>query len=219
MPILPLDWQGILMVGERAGAIAFVARFIAPFFSRIFPEVPKDHPATGLMVMNYSANFLGLDNAATPIGLKAMQSLQTLNPKPDTASNAQLMFLVLQTAGLTLIPLTVIAQRAVLGAANPTDIFIPTLIATYVGTLVALIAVSIKQRINLLDPVLLAWLGGMTAAVVGLVWYFTQYLSRTEIQLVSKVASTLILLSIIMAFLIGAMVKKVNAYDKGNHYG
>ncbi len=206
-------WQGILNVGERAGAIAFVARFIAPFFSRIFPEVPKDHPATGLMVMNYSANFLGLDNAATPIGLKAMQSLQTLNPKPDEASNAQLMFLVLQTAGLTLIPLSVIAQRAVLGAADPTDIFIPTLIATYAGTLVALIAVSLKQRINLLDPVLLAWIGGMTAAVVGLVWYFTQYLSRTEIQLVSKVSSTLILLSIIMAFLIGAMVKKVNAYE------
>lgn len=206
-------WQGILNVGERAGAIAFVARFIAPFFSRIFPEVPKNHPATGLMVMNYSANFLGLDNAATPIGLKAMQSLQTLNPKPDEASNAQLMFLVLQTAGLTLIPLTVIAQRAVLGAADPTDIFIPTLIATYAGTLVALIAVSLKQRINLLDPVLLAWLGGMTAFVVGIVWYFTQYLSRTEIQLVSKVSSTLILLSIIVAFLIGAMIKKVNAYE------
>jgi spore maturation protein SpmA len=206
-------WQGILMVGERAGAIAFVAKFIAPFFSRIFPEVPKNHPATGLMVMNYSANFLGLDNAATPIGLKAMQSLQTLNPKPDEASNAQLMFLVLQTAGLTLIPLTVIAQRAVLGAADPTDIFIPTLIATYAGTLVALIAVSLKQRINLLDPVLLAWLGGMTAFVVGIVWYFTQYLSRTEIQLVSKVSSTLILLSIIVAFLIGAVVKKVNAYE------
>jgi spore maturation protein SpmA len=206
-------WQGILNVGERAGAIAFVARFIAPFFSRIFPEVPKNHPATGLMVMNYSANFLGLDNAATPIGLKAMQSLQTLNPKPDEASNAQLMFLVLQTAGLTLIPLTVIAQRAVLGAADPTDIFIPTLIATYAGTLVALIAVSLKQRINLLDPVLLAWLGGMTAFVVGIVWYFTQYLSRTEIQLVSKVSSTLILLSIIVAFLIGAVIKKVNAYE------
>jgi spore maturation protein SpmA len=206
-------WQGILMVGERAGAIAFVAKFIAPFFSRIFPEVPKNHPATGLMVMNYSANFLGLDNAATPIGLKAMQSLQTLNPKPDEASDAQLMFLVLQTAGLTLIPLTVIAQRAVLGAADPTDIFIPTLIATYAGTLVALIAVSLKQRINLLDPVLLAWLGGMTAFVVGIVWYFTQYLSRTEIQLVSKVSSTLILLSIIVAFLIGAVVKKVNAYE------
>jgi spore maturation protein SpmA len=206
-------WQGILNVGERAGAIAFVAKFIAPFFSRIFPEVPKNHPATGLMVMNYSANFLGLDNAATPIGLKAMQSLQTLNPKPDEASNAQLMFLVLQTAGLTLIPLSVIAQRAVLGAADPTDIFIPTLIATYAGTLVALIAVSLKQRINLLDPVLLAWLGGMTAFVVGIVWYFTQYLSRTEIQLVSKVSSTLILLSIIVAFLIGAVVKKVNAYE------
>ena len=206
-------WLGILNVGERAGAINFVARLIAPFFSRIFPEVPKNHPATGLMVMNYSANFLGLDNAATPIGLKAMESLQSLNPNKDTASNAQLMFLVLQTAGLTLIPITVIAQRAVLGAADPSDIFIPTLIATYAGTLTALIAVSVKQRINLLDPVILGWLGGMTAAVIGVIWYFTQFLSRTEIQLVSKVVSSLVLISIIVAFLVGAMVKKVNAYE------
>lgn len=206
-------WLGILNVGERAGAINFVARLIAPFFSRIFPEVPKNHPATGLMVMNYSANFLGLDNAATPIGLKAMESLQSLNPNKDTASNAQLMFLVLQTAGLTLIPITVIAQRAVLGAADPSDIFIPTLIATYAGTLTALIAVSLKQRINLLDPVILGWLGGMTAAVIGVIWYFTQFLSRTEIQLVSKVVSSLVLISIIVAFLVGAMVKKVNAYE------
>ena len=206
-------WQGILNVGERAGAISFVARLIAPFFSRIFPEVPKDHPATGLMVMNYSANFLGLDNAATPIGLKAMESLQTLNPNKDTASNAQLMFLVLQTAGLTLIPITVIAQRAVLGAADPSDIFIPTLIATYAGTLTALIAISLKQRINLLDPVILGWLGGMTAAIIGIVWYFTQFLTRAEIQLVSKVVSSVVLISIIVAFLVGAMVKKVNAYE------
>ena len=206
-------WMGILNVGERAGAIGFVARLIAPFFSRIFPEVPKDHPATGLMVMNYSANFLGLDNAATPIGLKAMESLQSLNPNKDTASNAQLMFLVLQTAGLTLIPITVIAQRAVLGAADPSDIFIPTLIATYAGTLTALIAVSLKQRINLLDPVILGWLGGMTAAIIGVVWYFTQFLTRAEIQLVSKVVSSVVLISIIVAFLLGAMVKKVNAYE------
>lgn len=206
-------WLGILNVGEKAGAIQFVARLIAPFFSRIFPEVPKDHPATGLMVMNYSANFLGLDNAATPIGLKAMESLQTLNPNKDTASNAQLMFLVLQTAGLTLIPLTVMAQRAVLGAQDPSDIFIPTLIATYAGSLVALIAVSLKQRINLLDPVILAWLGCMTAAVVGLVAYFALFLSKTEIQLVSKVSSSLVLLGIIVAFLVGAMMKKVNAYE------
>jgi spore maturation protein SpmA len=206
-------WQGILNVGERAGAISFVAKLISPFFSRIFPEVPKDHPATGLMVMNYSANFLGLDNAATPIGLKAMQSLQTLNPKPDEATNAQLMFLVLQTAGLTLIPVSVIAQRAVLGAVDPTDIFIPTLVATYAGSLTALIAVSIKQKINLLDPVILAWLGGMTAIIVGMVWYFTHFLSKTEIQTVSKVVSSLLLMSIIVGFLVGAMVKKVNSYE------
>jgi spore maturation protein SpmA len=206
-------WQGMLMVGERAGAIAFVAKLISPFFSRIFPEVPKDHPATGLMVMNYSANFLGLDNAATPIGLKAMQSLQELNPKPDEASNAQLMFLVLQTAGLTLIPLTVIAQRAVLGSKDPTDIFIPTLIATYAGTLTALVAVSLKQKIKLWDPVIIAWLGGMTAFVIGVVWYFTNFLTREQIQLISKVASTFILLSIIVAFLVGALIKKANAYE------
>ena len=131
-------WLGILAIGEKAGAIDFIARIIAPFFSRIFPEVPKDHPATGHIVMNFSANFLGLDNAATPFGLKAMASLQEINPNKDVASNAQLMFLVLQTAGLTLIPLSVMAQRAVLGAADPSDIFIPTLIATYAGTLVGI---------------------------------------------------------------------------------
>jgi spore maturation protein SpmA len=158
-------WMGILNVAEKAGAIDYVAKVIGPFFSRIFPEVPKGHPATGLMVMNYSANFLGLDNAATPIGLKAMESLQSLNPQKDTASNAQLMFLVLQTAGLTLIPITVMAQRAVLGAKDPSDIFIPTLIATYAGTLVAFIAVALKQRINLLDKVILGWLGGISAFI------------------------------------------------------
>ncbi len=206
-------WQGILLIGERCGLIAAVSRIISPFFSRIFPEVPKDHPATGLMVMNYSANFLGLDNAATPIGLKAMQSLQTLNPKSDEASNAQIMFLVLQTAGLTLIPVTVIAQRAVLGAQDPTDIFIPTLIATYTGTLVALIAVCLRQRINLLDPVLFAWIGTMTTAVLGMVWFFSTQLDKAQIQTVSKVASTLILLSIIMLFLLAGLRKKLNVYE------
>src|SRR5436190_5944563 len=155
-------WMGILAIGERAGAIDFVARIIGPFFSRIFPGVPRDHPATGLMVMNYSANFLGLDNAATPLGLKAMESLQTLNLKKDEATDAQIMFLVLNTAGMTLIPVSVIAQRAILGSADPTDIFIPTLIASFAGTLVALIAVALRQRIRLLHPVVLAWRGGLT---------------------------------------------------------
>ena len=206
-------WLGILAIGEKAGAIDFIARIIAPFFSRIFPEVPKDHPATGHIVMNFSANFLGLDNAATPFGLKAMASLQEINPNKDVASNAQLMFLVLQTAGLTLIPLSVMAQRAVLGAADPSDIFIPTLIATYAGTLVAFVALALKQRINLLDRVIFGWLGGFTAFIVGLVWVFSQYLTKAEIQSVSKVASNLILFSIIIVFMAAALRKKVNVFE------
>ncbi len=206
-------WLGILSIGERAGAINLLARIIAPFFSRIFPEVPKDHPATGHMVMNFSANFLGLDNAATPFGLKAMESLQTLNPSKDEASNAQIMFLVLHTSGLTLIPLSIMAQRAVLGAKDASDIFIPTLIATYVATVVAMVSVAIKQRINLLNSVVLSWLGGMTACIVGLIWYFTQYLTKPEIELVSKVVSNLILFSIIVGFIVGALWKRIDVYD------
>ncbi|HNY47426.1 MAG TPA: nucleoside recognition domain-containing protein, partial [Casimicrobium sp.] len=137
-------WLGILNIGERAGAIALVSRWIAPFFSRIFPQVPKDHPASGHMVMNFSANFLGLDNAATPFGLKAMQSLQEINPKPDEASDAQIMFLVLNASGLTIIPLSIMAQRAILGARDPSDVFIPCLIATFVATLVGLLLVAVK---------------------------------------------------------------------------
>ena len=149
-------WLGLMRVGEKAGAIDWLARIIAPFFSRIFPGVPRGHPANGHMVMNFSANMLGLDNAATPFGLKAMESLQDLNPNKDEATDAQIMFLVIQTAGLTIIPLSVMAQRALLGAKDPTDIFIPCLIATFVGTLVAIIAVALRQRINLLDRVVMA---------------------------------------------------------------
>jgi spore maturation protein SpmA len=206
-------WMGILAIGEKAGLVDVVARLMAPFFSRVFPGVPRDHPATGLMVMNYSANFLGLDNAATPIGLKAMQSLQSLNPAQDEATDAQIMFLVLQTAGLTLIPVTVIAQRAILGAKDPSDIFIPTLIATFAGTFVAFVAVALRQRIRLLDPVILAWLGGMTALVIGIVWYFSTQLTRAEIQAVSRVASNLILLSVMVGFIGYALVKRVNVYE------
>jgi spore maturation protein SpmA len=206
-------WLGILAIGEKAGAIDFIARLIAPFFARIFPEVPKDHPATGHMVMNFSANFLGLDNAATPFGLKAMESLQSLNPVKDTASNAQIMFLVLQTAGLTLIPLSVMAQRAVLGARDPSDIFLPTLIATYAGTFVAFIALAIKQRIRLLDAVVLGWLGGLTTAVIALVWVFSQYLSREQIQMVSRVASNVILVGVIVAFIAAGLKRQVNVYE------
>ena len=206
-------WLGLLNIGEKAGAIDGLARVIAPFFSRIFPEVPKGHPAAGHMVMNFSANLLGLDNAATPFGLKAMASLQSLNPNKDEASNAQIMFLVLHTSGLTLIPISIMAQRAVLGAHDPSDVFLPLLIATYVASLTALISVSIKQGVNLFDRVLLGWLGGITLAIGGMVWYLSNYMNRSEIELFSKVTSNLVLLGIIAAFLIGGLRKKVNVFD------
>jgi spore maturation protein SpmA len=206
-------WLGLMNVGEKAGAVGWLAKIIAPFFSRIFPDVPKDHPATGHMVMNFSANLLGLDNAATPFGLKAMESLQTLNPHKDTASNAQIMFLVLHTSGLTLIPLAIMAQRAILGAKDPSDIFIPCMIATYVATVAGIIAVSIRQRINLLNGVVLGWLGGMTAAIAGLIWYMTTFLTKPEIETFSKVASNLILFTIIVVFIVGALRKGVNVYE------
>src|SRR5688572_22552929 len=185
-------WMGILAVGEKAGAIDFVARLMAPFFSRIFPGVPRDHPANGLIVMNYSANFLGLDNAATPIGLKAMESLQTLNPKKDEATDAQL---------------------AILGAKDPSDIFIPTMIATFTGTLVALIAVGLRQRIRLTDPVVLGWLAGLAAFLVGTCWYFATFLTREQIQLVSNVVGNLLILSVIVGFIAGALYRRANVYE------
>jgi spore maturation protein SpmA len=206
-------WSGILMVGEKAGAIQWIARIIAPFFSRIFPEVPKDHPATGHVVMNFSANFLGLDNAATPFGLKAMQSLQEINPNKDVASNAQIMFLVLQTAGLTLIPLTVMAQRAILGAKDPSDIFIPTLLASFAGTFVAFVLISLKQKIKLFDPVIFAWLGGITAFMVGIVFLFGSVLTRDQMEVTSKLSANLILLGVIVAFLVGGLRAKINVYE------
>jgi spore maturation protein SpmA len=206
-------WLGIMNIGEKAGAVGALARLIAPFFSRIFPGVPKNHPATGHMVMNFSANLLGLDNAATPFGLKAMESLQTLNPKPDEATDAQIMFLVLHTSGLTLIPLAIMAQRAILGARDPSDIFIPCMIATYVATVVGIVAVAVKQRINLLNGAVLGWLGGMTAAIAAIVWYFTHYLNKQDIELVSKVVSNLTLMGVIAIFIIGALRKRVNVYD------
>jgi spore maturation protein SpmA len=206
-------WLGIMNVGEKAGAISLFARIIGPFFSRIFPEVPRNHPANGHMVMNFSANILGLDNAATPFGLKAMESLQTLNPNKDEASNAQIMFLVIQTSGLTVIPLAIMAQRAILGAANPADIFIPTLIATFCSTLTGIIAVSLRQRINLLDPVVFGWIGGMTAAIGALVFYITNYLDKAEIELFSVVTANLILFSIIASFMLAALYKRVNVFE------
>src|SRR5882757_10383686 len=162
-------FMGLMNIGEKAGAVNFLARILNPFMKRLFPEVPPKHPAMGQMVMNFSANMLGLDNAATPFGLKAMGSLQELNPNKETASNAQIMFLVLHTSGLQLLPVTIIAQRFILHAADPADVFIPIIIATYVATVVGMIAVAIKQKINLFDRVIIAWLGSMTAFIALLV--------------------------------------------------
>jgi spore maturation protein SpmA len=206
-------WLGIMNIGEKAGAIGALAKMIAPFFSRIFPGVPKEHPANGHMVMNFSANLLGLDNAATPFGLKAMESLQTLNPVKDEATDAQIMFLVLHTSGLTLIPLAIMAQRAILGAKDPSDIFIPCLIATYVATVAGIIVVAIRQRIRLFDTVIVSWLGGIALAICTMIWYFTNYMSKEEIQLFSKIFSNVVLFSIIAGFILGALRKKVNVYD------
>jgi len=206
-------WLGLLRIGEKAGAIDVLAKIIGPFFSRIFPDVPREHPATGHMVMNFSANLLGLDNAATPFGLKAMESLQTLNPDKETASDAQIMFLVLHTSGLTLIPLAIMAQRAILGAHDPSDIFIPCIIATYVAALVGLIGVAIRQRINLFNRVVLAWLGGISLFLASFVWYLSRYMTRAEIEVFSKVGSNLLLLVVIVGFIFGALRKKVNVYD------
>ncbi|AYQ32457.1 nucleoside recognition domain-containing protein [Runella sp. SP2] len=203
---------GILNIGEKAGAINFMARIIGPFFNKLFPEVPKNHPANGQMIMNFSANMLGLDNAATPFGLKAMQSLQELNPSKDTASNAQIMFLVLHTSGLTIIPLSIMAQRAILGAKDPSDIFIPCLIGTYVTTLVSILIVGTYQRINLWNRTVIGWLGGITLGIALLLWYLSG-LSKEGLETFSKITGSLILMSIIVSFLVGGMVRKVNIFD------
>ena len=206
-------WLGIMNIGEKAGAINFLSRIVGPFFNRLFPEVPKNHPATGQMMMNFSANMLGLDNAATPLGLKAMGSLQELNPDKETASNAQIMFLVLHTSGLTLLPISIIAQRAIMGAQDPTDIFIPCIIATFVATIAAMLIVAIWQKINLWDRVILSWMLGLTAFIGLLVWYFTAYLTKEEISEVSKVISNVLLFAIPVTFILGALRKKVNVFD------
>jgi spore maturation protein SpmA/spore maturation protein SpmB len=203
---------GLLNIGEKAGAINFLARIIGPFFNKLFPEVPKNHPANGQMIMNFSANMLGLDNASTPFGLKAMQSLQELNPEKETASNAQIMFLVLHTSGLTIVPLGIMAQRAILGAQDPSDIFIPCLIGTYVATVVSMFIVAVKQRINLFNGLVMGWLGGITAFLALALWYLSS-LPKEEIERFSKVVGNVILFLIIVAFLLGAMRKKVDIFD------
>jgi spore maturation protein SpmA len=205
-------WLGLMKVGEAGGAIGVLAKIVSPFFRRLFPEVPPDHPALGSIIMNFSANMLGLDNAATPLGLKAMNELQTLNPEKDTATNAQIMFLVLNTSGLTLIPISIMVYRAELGAANPADVFLPILITTYFATLTALVGVALVQRINLLDPVLLGWLVGVTALVSAIVWGFST-MPREQVQVISNTVANVTLMFVICSFLAMALVRKVNAYE------
>lgn len=205
-------WLGILKIGERGGAVNALARFSAPFFSKLFPEVPKNHPVMGSIFMNISANMLGLDNAATPMGLKAMKELQELNHGSDRASNAMVMFLVLNTSGLTLIPITVMSYRAQFGAVNPTDVFLPILIATYVSSLVGLVATAISQRINIFHPAIIGTLGVLTAFIGGMVWLFSG-MEPEQVKVWSSVITSLLLFSIIIAFVVMGMVKKVNVYE------
>lgn len=206
---------GFMNIGEKAGAIRFLSRIVGPFFSKLFPEVPDKHPAFGHMIMNFSANLLGLDNAATPFGLKAMQSLQELNPQKETASNAQIMFLVLHASGLTLIPISIIAIRASVTppAANPTDIFLPCMIATFAATMAALFIVSFKQKINLLQPVVLAWIGGISILIGVLISYIKFVLAENQIEHFSSILSNGLILLIFLVFLLGGMYKKVNLFE------
>ena len=205
-------WMGIMKIGERGGAVRVMSRLIHPFFRRLFPELPPDSPAYGSIMMNIAANMLGLDNAATPMGLKAMQQMQEGNPRKERATNAQIMFLVLNTSGLTIIPVSVMVYRAQLGAANPADIFIPILLATYFSTLAGLIAVSVWQRINLFNKVILAYLLGGTVLIAGIIWYFST-LDKEMITVVSNVASNTILFSVIIAFIIMAVIRRINVFD------
>jgi spore maturation protein SpmA len=205
-------WLGLMRVGEKGGVINALAKVVRPFFNRLFPEIPRDHPVHGSMIMNFAANMLGLDNAATPLGLKAMQELQELNPEEDTASNAQIMFLVLNTSGLTLIPISIMVYRAQMGAANPTDTFIPILLATFFSTLVGLITVALVQRINLFDKVVLAYLGGLIGVVAATIWYFTR-LPQAQVETVSNVVANVLLFGVIASFIALAMIRRVNVYE------
>ncbi len=204
-------WMGIMKIGEEGGAVRILTRMVAPLFSKLFPELPKDHPAFGTIMLNYSANMLGLDNAATPIGLKAMGQLQELNPEKETASNAQIMFLVLNTSGLTIIPVTILAYRMANGSANPSEVFLPILLTTFISTMAGLIFVSIRQKINLLQPVVLTYLGSLTllvAAVFLVLVYWPQYS-----EIISKVLGNFILLLIVTGFIILGIRSKINVYD------
>jgi spore maturation protein SpmA len=205
-------WLGIMKIGERGGIIKIFSRLIGPFFNRLFPELPKDHPAHGSIMMNLAANMLGLDNAATPMGLKAMTQMQDVNPVKDRASNAQIMFLVLNTSGLTIIPISIMVYRSQLGAVNPSDIFIPILLATYFSTITGLIAVSIMQKIKLWDKVILLYLGGMTAFIIAIIVYFSS-IEKEQIALISRLVSNVFLFSVIVAFILLAFIRKVNVYE------
>ena len=205
-------FMGLLGIAEVAGGIRFLSRIVGPFFSRLFPEVPPGHPAMGHMVMNFSANFLGLDNAATPFALKAMESLQDLNTDKDRASNSQIMFLCLHQSGLQLIPVSVIALRASMKASNPTDVFIPIVIATFAATLASMLIVSVKQRINIFQPVILAWLGGISLLMASLVVYL-RTLSSDGVQTFSKALGNGLILLVFLLIILGALYKKINIFD------
>lgn len=205
-------WLGIMKIGEKGGVIALFSKVLSPIFCKLFPDIPKGHPVTGSIFMNLAANMLGLDNAATPLGLKAMEGLQELNTQKDTASNPMIMFLVLNTSGLTLIPISIMVYRAQMGAAQPTDVFVPILLATFFSTLAGIIVVSIYQRINLLNRTLLLFLGGMSLLVASIIWSF-QTMSRTEIDVFSTTFANVFLFLIIIGFIVAGLRKKVNVYD------
>ena len=205
-------WLGIMKIGEKGGVIAVLSRILSPVFTKLFPDIPKGHPVTGSIFMNIAANMLGLDNAATPLGLKAMEQLQTLNPKKDTATNPMIMFLVLNTSGLTLIPVSILVYRAQLGAAQPTDIFIPILLATFFSTLAGIVITSLYQRINLLNKVMVGVLGGMSVLVALIIWSFGQ-MSKDTMNVVSTSVANILLMTIIVLFIFAGLRKRVNVYD------
>ncbi len=205
-------WLGLMRVGEKGGVVRIMARLVGPLFRKLFPEIPEDHPATGAMMMNIAANMLGLDNAATPLGLKAMDQLQKINKKKDTASNAMIMFLVLNTSGLTLIPISIMVYRAQMGAANPSDIFIPILLSTFFSTLAGIIAVSFYQKLNLLNRTVIAYLGGFTLFVAAVIWYFS-VIPQEQVSVISSVAGNFILFFIIISFIGLAVYRRVNVYE------
>ena len=205
-------WLGVMKIGEKGGVVNVLARLLSPVFAKLFPDIPKGHPVTGSIFMNIAANMLGLDNAATPLGLKAMEQLQELNPKKTTASNPMIMFLVLNTSGLTLIPVSIMVYRVQMGAAQPTDIFIPILLATFFSTLAGVIITSLFQRINLLNRTLLLTLGGACVAVAGIIWGFSQ-MDSERMGLISTTVAKILLMTIIVGFIVAGMRKKVNVYD------